>query len=55
VSQQAGAGQRPGPGDRLGERAPPWRSHLRGQPPGRRRGIHRKPSAGRAGITVTRL
>ena len=29
------------------ENAPARRSHPRGQPPGRRRGIHRKPSAGR--------
>jgi two-component system, OmpR family, response regulator MtrA len=37
--------ERPGPGDRLGECVPPRRSHPRGQPPGRRRGIHREPPA----------
>ena len=36
-------GKRPGPGDRLGERAPARRSHPRGQSPGRRCGIHRQP------------
>ena len=37
-------GQRPGPGDRLGERAPARRAHRSGQPPRRRSGVHRQPA-----------